>query len=116
MSKLAITAIASVVLSCLMAGSACAAPHAAISSLSLSAAWKCGCQRDTCCEPKKCCETRCCKPKCETKCCEPCCKKRCCCPAIPEYPVVCAHNHGDLERDLVSRRHAPWANPMERGR
>lgn len=105
MSKLAITAIASVVLSCLMAGGAFASPLAgAGSSFTAHAAWKCGCK-------KSCCEKKCCKPKCEKKCCkpkccEPCCKKKKCCPAVPEYPVVCGHAHGDMERDLSSRAHA----------
>ena len=31
-----------------------------------------------------------------------------CCPQIPEYPMVCMHDHRDLHRDLCSRQHAPW--------
>ena len=31
-----------------------------------------------------------------------------CCPAIPEYPMVCMHDHRDMHRDLASRQHAPW--------
>jgi hypothetical protein len=31
-----------------------------------------------------------------------------CCPAIPEYPMVCVHDHRDMHRDLMSRQHAPW--------
>lgn len=112
MSKLAITAIAGLVMSCLLAGSAFAAPLAGVNnSLALSAAWKCGgckqsCCEKKCCKPKQCCEKKCCKPKCcKPKCCEPCCKKKCC-PVMPEYPNACPHAHGDLERDLSSRAHA----------
>jgi hypothetical protein len=110
MKKLAMAVIASVVLTCLLAGSAFAAPLSGVNGgMRITAAFGCGCQKSCgcekkCCEPKPCCEKKCCEPKC----CEPCCKQKCCCPAEPVYPAVCAHNHEDLQRDLVSRKHAPW--------
>jgi hypothetical protein len=104
MSKLAISAIASVILSCLMAGSAFASPLAGVSNnLKLNAAWSCGCKQSCGCEKKCGCKQKCCKPKCSESCCP---KKKKCCPAVPEYPEVCSHAHGDMERDLSSRQHA----------
>jgi hypothetical protein len=111
MKKLTITVLASAALALMLGTSAFAAPLAGVSSgIRVTAAFGCGCQKSSCCEKKSCgCEQKCCKPKCcEPKCCEPCCKKKCCCPAIPEYPMVCAHNHEDLQRDLASRQHAAW--------
>jgi hypothetical protein len=75
------------------------------------AAWSCGCGGQMpAAMPAAPAATGNCGCGCHKCGCESCgCRSKCkCCPKVPEYPMVCMHDHRDMHRDLCSRQHAPW--------